>query len=193
MNRALYFLLGVILSLGVVGYYVIATINERVGSAFDVASHSYDAELLARIQLNDEMLLKAVANSKLYLDEIEETAIWINKIARKISKGNNLTRAESGVFSLNASTLPYLLAPDGCQANRGVLNQTIKFKHAFTEPPEVLVSFSRLDFGHGQDHRLKAKVTSISNDKFDVNFVTWCDTTMSQAEINWIAVGSPKI
>jgi hypothetical protein len=99
-------------------------------------------------------------------------------------------QVDSGKVKIDLNNVPEIANPQGCDGKRGVLNKQVNFQRKFVSAPKVMLGFSAVDFRFGQDNRLKAMVTEVTNTHFNLDFHTWCDTKMSLAEINWIAIGS---
>jgi hypothetical protein len=164
-------------------------IDQKIKAAVEVKLKALNIDFPQKLQHSNLVLEKGLEDSIQYIKKIKQTANIIEKIADKTERGLNIIALESGTFALNNKQMPNLSAPDGCEANRGEFNKKVYFDKAFIAPPNVIVSFSVLDFSHGEDHRLRVKVKSVYSDHFVLDFVTWCNTRISQAEINWLAVG----
>lgn len=97
---------------------------------------------------------------------------------------------DSGRVTLNSKDQPELVDAQGCNGKRGKFSEVIPFQKSFASPPTIMLGLSSIDFGFGQDNRLKALITNTTKSDFTLDFYTWCDTKMSLAEINWIAIGN---
>ena len=94
---------------------------------------------------------------------------------------------DSGSIVVTKTEFPKMVNPDGCEANRGMKDHTVDFNVNFRKIPKVVVGIAGLDFRNGNDHRIKTKVKNLSKDGFSVDILTWCDTKISYAKINWFA------
>jgi len=169
--------------------YTNDVIDKKIAAAVEFKLKALNIDFSDKFQQNNLALEKALKESNKYIQEIRDTANIIEKIAGKAKSGLNIIAFDSGTLALNDKQMPNLSAPAGCEANRGEFNKKVYFDKPFIAVPNVSVSFSVLDFAHGEDHRLRVKVKSVYSDHFVLDFVTWCNTRMSQAEVNWLAVG----
>jgi hypothetical protein len=139
-------------------------------------------EKIANLDAIHEQALSAARD----IEKINQRAIGLDS---KIVKNTSAVQIDSGRIKIDNTTFPDLSAPEGCKGKRGLLNQSVIFQRTFSSVPTVLVGISSVDFRFGQDNRLRAIVTDASEKDFKLDFYTWCDTKMSQAELNWIAIG----
>ncbi len=98
-------------------------------------------------------------------------------------------QVEQGVVTLNKNKISKLMNPNGCEANRGVLNGRVDFKKSFAQPPAVMLGITQLDMIDGSNHRITVSATKVDKTGFTYNFLTWCDTKVWSANAQWIAIG----
>lgn len=80
--------------------------------------------------------------------------------------------------------------PANSDANRGELAGRVNFAKPFKEPPSVSIAINSVDSGIPADTgmRLTIAVTGIDKNGFGYSFRTWCNTTLTSASANWLAV-----
>jgi hypothetical protein len=139
-------------------------------------------EKIAALDAVHDQAISAVGN----LEKINQRAIGLDS---KIINNASVVQIDYGRMTIDNKTFPDLSAPEGCKGKRGLLNHSVTFQRKFSSPPTVLAGITSVDFRFGQDNRLRATVTETSEKGFKLDFYTWCDTKMSLAELNWIAVG----
>lgn len=163
--------------------------QDKLNTAVKLHESLADVELL-------ESALSAEENIQSILVKVEQSEEEVANIQQRIRLFAKMAETDlvainvqSGNLSIDSNNMPALSAPNGCEANRGAIGQLVKFEQPFSAPPQVLASFSQLDFGDGTDHRLRIEVMDITELSFKVDFATWCDTKISQAKVSWIAIG----
>lgn len=179
----------IVLMLAYALLYVPQLVEKTSKDALQKQVESFDNGLLTRIQENESRFNQVLVDLESQLTQIKQYEQVVRKIAESTEEEVSLFRAESGVISLSDKEIPSINNPNGCEANRGLVDKFIKFNRSFTTPPEVISAFTALDFGNGPDHRLKSEITNITNTGFTINFVTWCDTRMSRSQLKWLALG----
>ncbi|QDG35636.1 hypothetical protein FJN13_12890 [Alteromonas mediterranea] len=126
--------------------------------------------------------------NQLNLEErIKKIDSFLIKIEEKIQDSPSLVELDSGLITMTKSDFPALVNPDGCEANRGINKLKVRFNKKFLNPPQVRLALSGLDFRSSADSRIKSSVSTITEDGFTLDLLTWCDTKLSYAEVNWIA------
>jgi len=99
-------------------------------------------------------------------------------------------QVEVGNFSTTGNSLvPAGFCPTG-QAGMRRQNTAITFSPAFSAPPSVSVSLSRLDAGDGRNVRINAYAMNVTNDGATVVIETWCNTNLYSASGTILAVGN---
>jgi hypothetical protein len=147
------------------------------------------------IALNDELTQKLAANIDLS-EKLIHSELRFHKIYSELSvlKHATLEKFDKLIIKtdeilLTNKAIPSLSAPNGCEANRGVIKQYVAFDREYRSIPSVFAGFTLIDFADGTDHRLKLNVTNISTKGFEITLVTWCDTRMSKVKADWISFG----
>jgi hypothetical protein len=148
-----------------------------------------DGQLIIRLRENK-------IKQQILLDELEDNLSKIKKNQKTIQSITNLSKdnisklhIETGILALSNKEQTNLSTPNGCEANRGLVKEKILFDRAYNVAPEIFTSFYLLDFAHGTDHRLKLEVSDITNTSFNITYITWCDTRISQSKAKWLAIG----
>lgn len=141
---------------------------------------------LLKIRENNKLSDKLLLEAEQELNSLISTKNNINAI---IDKNSSLLLIDDGEVVISNKNIPKLSNPEGCEANRGLINQVINFKKSFNTPPKVMMALSTIDFRDGTDHRITLKINNITKENFTINFNTWCDTSISNAKANWIAIG----
>jgi len=165
--------------------YIDSSIEEK----WSVEVQNYSGGLLNRLKENEQRLIDNIKESAALLGKSHDNFNSIEALVNQSQKTLNIVKVDSGSVKISSDIHPNILSPAGCEANRGINKQFIKFKGIFEKPPTVLLSFSLIDFGHGKDHRIKSEIFNVTNKGFEIDLLTWCDTTMSQASLNWVAIG----
>ena len=70
----------------------------------------------------------------------------------------------------------------------GLINDRVTFSTPFSSTPIVVMAISSFDIIKDTNHRLSVRVTSVDNDGFNYDFVTWAHTRIWSANAIWIAV-----
>ena len=70
---------------------------------------------------------------------------------------------------------------------RSVVANVVFAEGRFTKAPKVTVSILKLDIPVGMNYEIV--VSNVSAKGFTANFIVWCDTVLSTAEVDYIAVG----
>ena len=70
----------------------------------------------------------------------------------------------------------------------GLINHRVTFSSPFSSTPIVVMAISSFDIIKDTNHRLTVRVTSVDNEGFNFDFVTWAHTKMWSANAIWIAV-----
>ena len=65
----------------------------------------------------------------------------------------------------------------------------IKFKEAFREAPNVMVSISMWDIDHKHNARADISAEKITTTGFHLVFRTWGDTRVARIRAEWLALG----
>jgi len=169
--------------------FVSKSIENIVEEKWKTEVENYSDGLLERLIENENRLIKNIEKSDFFLKKSRDNFDSIETLVSQSQKTLNIVKIDSGNVKISSETHHKILNPAGCEANRGINKQYVKFKGIFEKPPTVLLSFSLLDFGHGEDHRIKSEIFNVTNNGFEIDLLTWCDTTMSQASINWVAIG----
>ena len=71
---------------------------------------------------------------------------------------------------------------------RGLINDRVTFSTPFSSTPIVVIAISSFDIIKDTNHRLSVRVTSVDNEGFNYDFVTWAHTRIWSANAIWIAV-----
>ena len=100
-----------------------------------------------------------------------------------------LVSVQTGMEKVHSRDFPALLEPNGCEANRGLIDKKVYFEQPFKAPPQVITSFAMLDFRDGRDARVRMEVKEVTKEYFSFDLATWCDTKTSQIAATWLAVG----
>ena len=180
----------VIVSLTVfVFFYTPKLVKETSENSLSKQAKDFDNGLLTRIRQNELKLDAILSESEIQLRKVTQNAKIVEKITELSEERIQLFRAESGIITLSDKEYPKINNPDGCEGNRGIINKFVKFDRSFSRPPEVLSTFTLLDFGKGVDHRLKSEITDVTSTGFKIKFITWCDTRMSSSQLKWVALG----
>lgn len=136
--------------------------------------------------------IKAINDTN--IDEIGELAQKLKSAVGSLDANDlkaldllNQPVIEQGTISIGGAE--NLLAPNGCVADRGIVNGRVNFGKSFTETPSVMVGFTYFDIYTETPIRLNLKVVSIDSSGFTYTFVTWCDTRVTGANADWIAIG----
>ena len=164
-------------------FFVDALVDESVRKTIDAQS-----ELVATLKTLSIELEKKNEQLTELLNSTQEDVHFISDIANNEFHDLTGVTIQSGKIAIDANAVTGLNSAEHCK-KRGVLQYQVNFEHPYHKPPKVLPSFTTVDFGHGQDHRLAVKLVSVSKQGFVVDFYTWCDTRMSRAELSWLAVG----
>ena len=144
--------------------------------------------LTSKVVVHKEVYDLLSKTEKLHVEErIEKIDEFLINAERKIKNSPSLLELDSGQIIMTKSDFPELVNPDGCEPNRGLKNIKVLFNKKFLHAPQVRLALTGLDFRHGTDSRVKSSVRNITEDSFTLDLLTWCDTKLSYAEINWIA------
>ena len=149
-----------------------------------------DSELIIKLNKHKIELEQLIVKTTELQTENKTLQQTLYSLAEAVKSQGNLNIVDTGTVVIDQNKIPSLSKPDGCEANRGLINQQIRFANRFSTPPTVMTSFQFLDFGKGVDHRLKTQVTNVTTMGFTLSFNTWCDTKMSHSELQWLAIGS---
>lgn len=133
----------------------------------------------------DKLLVDAERKSGV----IDRQIIMINGLVNGLRGEHDLVQVQSGYVGLSTQEFPDMNLSAGCKGKKGIVDRVIMFDSPFISKPHVLTSFQTIDFGNGPDHRLKTTINNINKVSFTLSFHSWCDTRMSQAKLNWIAIG----
>jgi hypothetical protein len=96
---------------------------------------------------------------------------------------------EQGILEINKDQYPKIINPNGCEADRGIINQKVMFKTKFEQAPIVMLGLTHIDFLDGANHRITVNTTAVDKTGFTYTFKTWCDTKVWSAKAQWIAIG----
>ena len=170
-------------------FYTPKLVKETSENSLNKQVENFDNGLLTRIRKNELKLGEILSESEIQLRKVTQNAKVVEKISELSEKKTQLFRAESGTITLSSKEYPNINNPEGCEGNRGIVDKLVKFNRSFSRPPEVVSTFTLLDFGSGVDHRLKSEITDVTSTSFKIKFITWCDTRMSNSQLKWIALG----
>ncbi len=118
-----------------------------------------------------------------------------------LPKEGNCPKTVPTTLRIESGTLGPIEAMDNssCRKNRGHIDRHVQFEKAFTEPPNVFVSLTKIDYvidgwknsRPNKNLRIKVNIVpeSITNHGFNYNLNTWCDTAIAEAQASWIAYG----
>lgn len=144
--------------------------------------------LTSRLLVHQEAYELLSKTNNLHIeDRIAKIDEFLIKAEQKIKNSPSVVELDSGLITMTKSDFPALVNPDGCEADRGISNLEVRFNKKFPDPPQVRLALSGLDFRSGSDSRIKSAVRNITEDGFTLDLLTWCDTKLSYAELNWIA------
>ena len=76
------------------------------------------------------------------------------------------------------------------QGDRNV-RVTVGFTAPFGEVPCVSLGLSGIDAAHDQNLRFRMEAVDVTAEGFVIEFVTWGDTHIARASVNWQALGEP--
>jgi len=164
-------------------------IEDKANFIINKKLDDFDGQLLIRLRENKIKQQNLLDELEDNLSKIKENQKVIQNIA-SLSKDNiGKVHIETGTLELSNKEHTNLSSPNGCEANRGLVKEEILFDRSYVAAPEVFTSFYVLDFANGADHRLKLEVSDITTTSFNITYVTWCDTRISQSKAKWLAIG----
>lgn len=138
-------------------------------------------------------LIQLTQSKGIELDEMLSDATLaaskLNSIEIKLKASSNYITASSGKLELDKNNHPALISDGKCNEKRGIFEQKVNFSSSFIQPPDVVIALSSFDVRAGKDSRFKSEVVNVDKDGFTFNAYTWCDTSVSYAELTWLAVG----
>ncbi|MCU4675542.1 H-type lectin domain-containing protein [Catenovulum sp. 2E275] len=162
--------------------------SKLVAQAVNEQMKTYDDALFVRLSDLAKTLEGEQRKATFELNKIQQGAQDLETLRKLATSRLTGVSVETGKLQINQQLVDGLNSAEECK-KRGTFEHFIPFNHVFSTVPVVLPSFSLIDFGHGQDHRLKVNVIEVSTEGFKLDFNTWCDTRMSQAEVSWLAIG----
>lgn len=115
----------------------------------------------------------------------ENTQKEIEVLTEKIKNKNLII--QHGVWEGTAKYTPGWSILEG-NGNR-VFRTYIRFSPSFSASPKVVVGLSYLDIFKNANTRLTAKVAEVNPNGFYLNLITWGDSKIWAAGVNWIAYG----
>lgn len=170
-------------------YHIESMIDKKVSAQFNNKLNELDTHIISKLEKNNQALLVSLNNSTDYAQKIEKSYQWIKGVEASIQAQVAQPLVETGVIELTAKRHKNLNNPTGCEKPRGIQKLKIYFQKPYTSVPQVFTSLTVLDFGDGVDHRIKVTVNEVTKKYFEIDFNTWCDTKMSQAQASWLAIG----
>lgn len=141
---------------------------------------TYNAVLQQEIHLTKERLAIAEKTA-------ENTQKDIDSFKAEIKKQSQTLRIEHGVWEGTAKDTPgwSILEGNGIR----IYKTYIRFSPSFSASPKVVVGLSHLDIFKNANTRLTAQIAEVDPNGFYLNLITWGDSKIWAAGVNWIAYG----
>ncbi|MEM7133256.1 MAG: H-type lectin domain-containing protein [Chloroflexota bacterium] len=108
--------------------------------------------------------------------------------AEKLNPELGLARIESGFIARATSHENWTLHED---IGERKYTASILFEESFSNTPEVVVGLARADLNPSANGRIAVSAINVTQNGFDLVFMTWADSQVYSAGATWIAYISP--